>query len=90
MCLLSEMRYGVTVLFILNVFLLQIVDAAFNRGVAGQFIRRKYMHRMLKMDALIAEPSRLWCNMTILNNHCIDNWPVNKLAGSIAANAGRP
>lgn len=36
---------------------------------------------MLKMDALIAQPSRLWCNMTIQSNHCIDNRPVNKLAG---------
>lgn len=93
MGLLSEMWYWVTVLFILNAFLHQMVDAAFNRGVAGHFIRRKYykyMQRRLKMDALIAEPSRLWCNMTILSNHCIDNWPINKLAGSIAADAGRP
>lgn len=36
------------------------------------------------MDGLVTEPSRLWCN------HCIDNRPVNKLAGSIAADAGRP
>lgn len=76
-----------TVVFILNAFLHQMVDAAFNRGVAASssvyFISRKYykyMQRMLKMDALIAEPSRLWCN----------NCPVNKLAGSIAADAGRP
>lgn len=47
------------------------------------------MQRMLKMDALIAEPSRLWCNMTILSNHCVDNWSVNKLASSISADAGR-
>lgn len=44
---------------------------------------------MLKIGGLIAGPSRLWCNMTILSNHCIDNWPVNKLPGSIAAAAGK-
>jgi len=70
-----------------------MADAALNRGVAGHFIRRKYYkykQRMLKMEALIAEPCRLCCNITILSKYCIDNWPVNKLAGSITADAGRP
>lgn len=80
------------VLFILNTFLHQVVGTAFNREVAGHFIRRKYYkctQWMLKIDGLIAGPSRLWCNTTILSNHCIDNWPVNKLPGSIAAAAGK-
>lgn len=48
-----------------------MADGVFNRGVAGHFTRRKYykyMQRMLKMDALIAETFRLWGNMTMLSN----------------------
>lgn len=81
------------VLFVLNTFLHQMVDAAFNRAVAGHVTRRNYykcMQWMLKIRGLIAGPSRLWCNITMLSNHCRDNWPINKLPGSIAAAAGRP
>lgn len=48
-----------------------MVDGVFNRGIAGHFVRRKYckyIQKMVKMDALIAETCRLWCNMTMLSN----------------------
>lgn len=48
-----------------------MVDRVFNRGIAGHFVRRKYckyIQKMVKMDALIAETCRLWCNMTMLSN----------------------